>query len=55
MQEIVIITVVFAKVQTLHITYFESKKKKKNTGKEMWPLIAKFVAPWSLYAMSTEH
>lgn len=29
MQEIVIITVVFAKVQTLHITYFESKKKKK--------------------------
>ena len=46
MQEIAIIAVVFAKVQTLHITYFESKQtnKQTNTGKEMWPLIVKFVA-----------
>lgn len=31
MKDIAIITVVFVKVQTLHITYFESKKKKKKT------------------------
>lgn len=32
MKDIAIITVVFVKVQTLHITYFESKKKKNRLG-----------------------